>query len=432
MNIEKIILVAFFFISMLYMPSCTDPCDNTFCINNGTCVDGDCVCPTGFSGQNCEINDTLTPSGNCLYSTGYIKVINNYGKAIRVYIDQNSPNSYNADIEIPLNETRYLYGKSVGTHTYIIKDYNSQTLDQAQLIISAKCDTATISKINDGGGPGTSGCTTGNWGVIKVVNSYGKNIRVYIDESSPNSYNYTMFVAANLTRYQYSVITGTHTYVVMDENSQVLDQAEIHISAACDTAIISRTILPTNVSSTAGGCLNGNWGVIRVVNNYATDVRVYFDQNSPNSYNYDLFIPQGQTRYTYQRLQKSYLFSVANENSQVLDQAELYISEACDTATVGLGNIGLANSNVANGCNNGGWGILKIVNSYNKVVRVYVNNSSPNSYNFNMIVPIGNTRYFYNQLTGISGTYEIKDLNSSTLDQSQFFISNPCDTITLP
>jgi len=35
--------------------SCTKPCDDTNCFNNGVCVDGDCLCPDGFYGVNCEL-----------------------------------------------------------------------------------------------------------------------------------------------------------------------------------------------------------------------------------------------------------------------------------------------------------------------------------------------------------------------------------------
>jgi len=37
-----------------------DPCANTVCLNGGTCVDGSCSCPTGYSGADCGTQKTPT------------------------------------------------------------------------------------------------------------------------------------------------------------------------------------------------------------------------------------------------------------------------------------------------------------------------------------------------------------------------------------
>ncbi|HKK87687.1 MAG TPA: hypothetical protein VJ917_02475, partial [Saprospiraceae bacterium] len=34
-----------------------DPCENISCLNGGTCEDGTCDCPEGFSGTNCAEED---------------------------------------------------------------------------------------------------------------------------------------------------------------------------------------------------------------------------------------------------------------------------------------------------------------------------------------------------------------------------------------
>ena len=42
----------------LLIASCKpDPCNDIWCLNNGTCVDGTCLCEGGFSGERCEIQD---------------------------------------------------------------------------------------------------------------------------------------------------------------------------------------------------------------------------------------------------------------------------------------------------------------------------------------------------------------------------------------
>ena len=37
-----------------------DPCESVECLNGGTCTDGTCSCPTGFTGTNCETTTGCT------------------------------------------------------------------------------------------------------------------------------------------------------------------------------------------------------------------------------------------------------------------------------------------------------------------------------------------------------------------------------------
>lgn len=34
--------------------SCTDPCEDVSCLNDGVCDDGTCLCEVGYEGTNCE------------------------------------------------------------------------------------------------------------------------------------------------------------------------------------------------------------------------------------------------------------------------------------------------------------------------------------------------------------------------------------------
>jgi hypothetical protein len=54
--------------ALFFTPSCIldDPCAEVECLNGGACMDGTCNCPDGFSGDNCEIEDTcLTGAVTC-------------------------------------------------------------------------------------------------------------------------------------------------------------------------------------------------------------------------------------------------------------------------------------------------------------------------------------------------------------------------------
>ena len=65
-------------------PEPIDPCENITCNNGGTCIEGTCNCPDGFSGPQCEIEDLcitqnvecmnggVCDEGNCDCPTGFI------------------------------------------------------------------------------------------------------------------------------------------------------------------------------------------------------------------------------------------------------------------------------------------------------------------------------------------------------------------------
>jgi hypothetical protein len=53
---------------LLLLAGCSDPCDEVNCLNGGTCADGTCVCPEGFTGVSCETAVVIDPCAdvNCL------------------------------------------------------------------------------------------------------------------------------------------------------------------------------------------------------------------------------------------------------------------------------------------------------------------------------------------------------------------------------
>jgi hypothetical protein len=52
---------------MLVLSGCYDPCDDTVCLNGGACLNGDCVCPDGWVGENCQTpsNGISNPNDPC-------------------------------------------------------------------------------------------------------------------------------------------------------------------------------------------------------------------------------------------------------------------------------------------------------------------------------------------------------------------------------
>ncbi|HYD21017.1 MAG TPA: hypothetical protein VEB40_06035 [Flavipsychrobacter sp.] len=64
-------IAIFSFITVVYTSCTPDKCKDVVCQNGGTCGEGNCTCPTGFSGTLCATNDatkflgTWTGSTNC-------------------------------------------------------------------------------------------------------------------------------------------------------------------------------------------------------------------------------------------------------------------------------------------------------------------------------------------------------------------------------
>lgn len=52
----------FIFTCLFVISSCSDPCDSIYCGPDGFCIEGDCLCPDGWTGPNCSEPDP------CLYT----------------------------------------------------------------------------------------------------------------------------------------------------------------------------------------------------------------------------------------------------------------------------------------------------------------------------------------------------------------------------
>ena len=52
-NRNTFLNIFLFLITLLYLSSCNE-CRDLICLNGGECQNGECVCPSGFTGLNCE------------------------------------------------------------------------------------------------------------------------------------------------------------------------------------------------------------------------------------------------------------------------------------------------------------------------------------------------------------------------------------------
>ncbi len=51
----KFLSITFTVISLFCVQSCTEPCDNVNCGDNGICIEGTCSCDAGYDGTDCNI-----------------------------------------------------------------------------------------------------------------------------------------------------------------------------------------------------------------------------------------------------------------------------------------------------------------------------------------------------------------------------------------
>jgi hypothetical protein len=78
------LFVLFTFSIVTYTSCKEDKCKNIVCANGGSCAEGKCVCPTGYTGTVCENAPVVDPcanvicqnggtcsNGNCTCATGY-------------------------------------------------------------------------------------------------------------------------------------------------------------------------------------------------------------------------------------------------------------------------------------------------------------------------------------------------------------------------
>lgn len=65
---------------MVFYSSCRNPCKNVVCLNGGACNNGNCICPTGYTGNRCQdlaiteidyTNNTYTTANVTLNNTNY-------------------------------------------------------------------------------------------------------------------------------------------------------------------------------------------------------------------------------------------------------------------------------------------------------------------------------------------------------------------------
>lgn len=101
----------FLFILIISIYSCkknatVDPCENTKCQNGGTCEDGSCKCPLGYTGKNCETNiaDRLVGNYSVIDDGNYSWSISGSSQTYPCYHSFNINRSHTSEIKVDMRD----------------------------------------------------------------------------------------------------------------------------------------------------------------------------------------------------------------------------------------------------------------------------------------------------------------------------------------
>ena len=147
----------------LFATSCTpDPCKDVVCNNGGTCVDGSCVCATGYEGTNCDtevrtkaigtwtVADSCSNSGTASYtvtvvtSTGGIsevKITNFWGTFTNQVVATVSGSTVTIARQQPDNDNFYVEGTGTVSGNTITWSYTISDETVPTAIVSDVCSS---------------------------------------------------------------------------------------------------------------------------------------------------------------------------------------------------------------------------------------------------------------------------------------------------
>lgn len=166
---SNLILTSTFLLLLSVLFSCTpDPCKDVNCQNGGTCIEGECACPAGYTGDNCEIlivdcgavtctNGGVCVDGSCVCPNGYdgidcanvsrTKVIGNYDIVRSCAVG--STVSWSAALEeVPGNIAQFQFTDFAGSFLELIygEMTGATTFDIPEQVVSrSNGDTFTLS-----------------------------------------------------------------------------------------------------------------------------------------------------------------------------------------------------------------------------------------------------------------------------------------------
>lgn len=131
--------ILFFFLAVAFSACIEeDPCANSYCLNGGSCVDGNCICPQGFYGEHCE-NEVTNPDPPCVVNRTATVTFENRSTTSKTY-DVIWDGSRIATLA-PGQESNSIT-VSAGSHTLLFKIANSSSNACSQASPNlAQCDS---------------------------------------------------------------------------------------------------------------------------------------------------------------------------------------------------------------------------------------------------------------------------------------------------
>jgi len=204
-----------FIIALILNYGCKkDPCENQICFNGGACVDGDCICPNGYTGTNCEneppcANITCFNNGSCINGTC------------------DCPTGYSGTFCEIVDPCLNINCQNGGECTNGICDCPSGfsgTYCQTELTpVSFRLQELELNEFPDTDGPYcwdsiAQGCYPDIYLIIKIGNTTLKTTAHYQDCTSPGEYTYN--ISPTVSMYY----TSTYTIQFYDFDSGSSDE----------------------------------------------------------------------------------------------------------------------------------------------------------------------------------------------------------------
>lgn len=227
-----------FAIILLGVSSCRK-CSDSDCQNGGTCESGKCICPYGYFGYFCELNQSNSQAkGTISFYTntaipntcGYYTItLSGYGNQ---YITSSSAANCTVSGAAHFNNVSY------GTYNYTVYCYNTgAVLNSGSVVLNSSCATKLInsSGVNTGTVAFYTTSSLSTCGYLQVdLGGFGTQYIQSSSNASCNSSNNAIFTNVPYGNYNYSV----YCY----NTGSLITSGNLNVNSSCVTQQLTSSV----------------------------------------------------------------------------------------------------------------------------------------------------------------------------------------------